>query len=61
MVGIQETIKKGKGKTHIKGWVYRIRKGKNLIFLIMRDSKNIIQCVVEKEKVSENIVVEYEK
>ncbi|MBT3984904.1 asparagine--tRNA ligase [archaeon] len=61
MVGIQETIKKGKGKTHIKGWVYRIRKGKNLIFLIMRDSKNIIQCVVEKEKVSENIWKDAEK
>ncbi len=61
MVGIQETIKKGKGKTHIKGWVYRVRKGKNLIFLIMRDANNIIQCVVEKEKVSEKIWKDAEK
>jgi asparaginyl-tRNA synthetase len=51
MVGVQETITKCKGKSHIKGWVYRIRKGKNLIFLVVRDSNNIIQCVVEKDKV----------
>ncbi|MAG78041.1 asparagine--tRNA ligase [archaeon] len=61
MVGIQETIKKGKGKSHIKGWVYRIRKGKNLIFLIVRDANNVIQCVVEKEKVDKKMWDDCEK
>jgi len=61
MVGIQETITKCKGKSHIKGWVYRIRKGKNLIFLVVRDSNNIIQCVVEKENVSKQIWDDAEK
>ncbi|MFH1972739.1 MAG: asparagine--tRNA ligase [archaeon] len=50
MVGIQETINKAKGKANIKGWVYRIRKSKSLIFMVIRDANNIIQCVVEKEK-----------
>jgi asparaginyl-tRNA synthetase len=61
MVGVQETITKCKGKSHIKGWVYRIRKGKNLIFLVVRDSNNIIQCVVEKEKVSKQMWDDAEK
>ena len=61
MVGIQETINKCKGKSHIKGWVYRIRKGKNLIFLIIRDANNVIQCVVEKEKCSKKMWEDCEK
>jgi len=61
MVGIQETIDKSKGKAQIKGWVYRIRKGKNLIFPIIRDANNVIQCVIEKDKVSKKIWTDAEK
>lgn len=32
----------------IRGWVYRKRKGKNLIFLLVRDSSGFIQCTVKK-------------
>ncbi len=32
----------------IKGWVYRIRKLSNLIFIVVRDSTGILQCVVDK-------------
>ena len=33
----------------IKGWVYRIRKLSNLIFVVLRDSTGILQCVVDKK------------
>jgi asparaginyl-tRNA synthetase len=35
-------------KVTIRGWVYRKREGKELIFLVIRDSTGIIQCTVKK-------------
>src|SRR3972149_743177 len=32
----------------IRGWVYRKREGKELIFLLVRDSTGVIQCTVKK-------------
>ena len=51
---IQEAIKKGKGTVKLHGWVYRERKSKKLGFVVLRDGSNIIQCVLEKAKVSED-------
>ncbi len=34
---------------NLRGWVYRIRKTKNRVFLILRDSTNIIQTVSSRE------------
>jgi asparaginyl-tRNA synthetase len=36
-------------KVAVRGWVYRKREGKQMIFLIMRDSTGVIQCPVKKE------------
>ncbi len=44
------------GKTvHIHGWVYRKRDQKEMVFIIVRDSSDIIQAVVKKESVSKKV------
>ena len=35
-------------KVSVRGWVYRKREGKELIFLVVRDSTGVIQCTVKK-------------
>ena len=35
-------------KVAVRGWVYRKREGKELIFLVLRDSTGVIQCTVKK-------------
>ncbi|MEK6936854.1 MAG: asparagine--tRNA ligase [Nanoarchaeota archaeon] len=52
-LSIQEALEKKSGQVKIHGWVYRERKQKDLVFLIIRDHSNIIQTVVKKENVSE--------
>ncbi|AJF63133.1 MAG: Asparaginyl-tRNA synthetase [archaeon GW2011_AR20] len=51
-ISIEEAIKKGKGKVNIHGWVYRERKQKDMVFLVIRDSTNIIQAVIKQDRVS---------
>ncbi|MEM7819915.1 MAG: asparagine--tRNA ligase [Candidatus Aenigmatarchaeota archaeon] len=54
-LSIKEAIKKGRDKVAIRGWVYRKREGKNLIFIILRDSTDIIQCVIDKNSVNKKL------
>lgn len=49
-ITIEEALKKGKGKASIRGWIYRERKQKEMIFLVIRDSTDIIQCIIKKDK-----------
>jgi asparaginyl-tRNA synthetase len=52
-LSINDAMKKGSGKVSIRGWCYRERGSKKLKFIVLRDSTNIIQCVIEKSKVSD--------
>jgi len=51
---IQELIDGYEGKeVNVFGWVWRERGSSKLKFVILRDSSNVLQCVIEKEKVGE--------
>jgi len=47
---IQEAINKGKGKVAVRGWIYRERGSNKFKFLVLRDSTNLIQCVLDRKK-----------
>ena len=46
-------------KIKVEGWVYRIRKLKEITFLILRDRSGLVQCVVENKSINiDNISLE---
>ena len=47
---ISEAIKKGKGEVAVRGWIYRERGSNEFKFLVLRDSSDVIQCILRKEK-----------
>lgn len=54
-ISIQDAINQAKGKVSLRGWCYRERKSNKLAFIVLRDHSNIIQCVVDKAVVSQNV------
>ncbi|MEM1535696.1 MAG: asparagine--tRNA ligase [Candidatus Pacearchaeota archaeon] len=54
-ISIQEALEKKKGHVAIRGWVYRDRKHKDKVFLVIRDSTDIIQAIVSKDSVSKEV------
>ncbi|MEM4703326.1 MAG: asparagine--tRNA ligase [Candidatus Pacearchaeota archaeon] len=54
-ISIEQALQKKKGDVAIRGWVYRDRKHKDKVFLVIRDSSNIIQAVISKDSVKEEI------
>ena len=50
LVKIREILDGGSSDrlVSVRGWVYRKREGKELIFLLIRDSTGVIQCTVKK-------------
>jgi asparaginyl-tRNA synthetase len=48
-ISIKEAMKKGSGKIAVRGWVYRERGSNKMKFIVLRDSTNIIQCILKKE------------
>lgn len=49
-LSIKEAMKKGSGKVAVRGWVYRERGSNKMKFVVLRDSSDILQCVLEREK-----------
>lgn len=46
-------------KIKLEGWVYRIRKLKEITFLIIRDRSGLVQCVIENRSINiDNINIE---
>ena len=54
-VSIKQAMEKGKGKVQIRGWIYRERGSSKLKFVVLRDSTDIIQCVIKKDKVGDKL------
>ena len=52
-ISIEESFNKEGERVAIRGWVYRKRGSNKRKFIILRDSTDIIQCLVEKELVDE--------
>jgi len=48
-LSISQAIKQGKGKVAVRGWIYRERGSNEFKFLVLRDSTDIIQCILKKE------------
>ena len=48
-ISISQAIEQGKGKVAVRGWISRERGSNEFKFLVLRDSTNIIQCVLKKE------------
>ena len=48
-ISISESMKKGKGRVAVRGWIYRQRGSNEFKFLILRDSSDIMQCVLKRE------------
>src|SRR3989344_954567 len=49
-ISITEAMNKGKGHVAVRGWIYRERGSNAMKFLVIRDSSDIIQCVLLRTK-----------
>ena len=49
-ISISEAMKKGKGKVAVRGWIHRKRGSNKFIFIVLRDSSDIIQCILKSDK-----------
>jgi len=58
---VKEAMEKGKGKVALRGWVWRERKSNAYAFIVLRDHTDVIQCVIEKDKVSKKVWEDTEK
>ncbi len=54
-ISIQDAMQQGSGDVAIRGWVYRERGSSQLKFVVLRDASNIIQCVIKKNNVGEQM------
>lgn len=50
---IKDAMAQGHGEIAIRGWVYRERGSSKIKFIVLRDSSEVIQCVIEKAVVGD--------
>ncbi len=48
-LSIQQAIVQGKGTVSVRGWVWRERGSNKLKFITLRDSTNVLQCVLDRK------------
>lgn len=60
-LSIKKAMQKGEGEIKIRGWTHRERGSNKLKFIVLRDSTQIIQCVIEKEAIGEKKFEEAKK
>ncbi len=49
-ITVREAMEKGSGIVKVRGWVYRERGSNKMKFIVLRDSSDLIQCVLHREK-----------
>ena len=49
-ISISEAMKRGKGRVAVRGWIYRERGSNEFKFIMLRDSTDIIQCILKRDK-----------
>jgi asparaginyl-tRNA synthetase len=47
---IKEAMQKASGKVAVRGWIYRERGSNQMKFIVLRDSTEVIQCVIKRDK-----------
>ncbi|MDO8628657.1 MAG: asparagine--tRNA ligase [Nanoarchaeota archaeon] len=52
-LSIQDAMLQGSGMVKLRGWIHRERGSNVRKFVVLRDSSNIMQCVIEKDKIAE--------
>lgn len=52
-LSIKQAMAQGTGEVSVRGWVYRERGSSKIKFVVLRDSTDIIQCVIEKSVVGD--------
>ncbi|MFW5866040.1 MAG: asparagine--tRNA ligase [Nanoarchaeota archaeon] len=50
---IKEAMEQGEGDVALRGWVYRERGSKKLKFIVLRDSTQVMQCIVSRDAVGD--------
>ncbi len=53
-IKIKDVFEKKPEKAYLRGWVYRHRVQKDVVFILLRDSSGIIQCTLKKGEVSDD-------
>ncbi len=52
-LSIAEAMKKGSGSVNVRGWIHRERGSSKIKFVVLRDSTQIIQCVIVRSDVGD--------